>query len=68
MSDLNNDLIGAAWLVHKYQLVLSGCLPVQSQIGGRRLTHSSSEYTQEIYPERMRPVSEPVAHLQFHLR
>lgn len=68
MSDSNNDLIGAAWLVHKYQLVLSGCLPVQSQIGGRRLTHSSSEYTQEIYPERMRPAAEPVAQLQFHLR
>ncbi len=68
MSDSLNELIGSAWLAQKYQLPLPGRMPVQSQVGGRRATHISYDKRVEIFPEAMRPASDPAAHLQFHLR
>ena len=68
MNDLLTDPIGAAWLARTYQLVPTGRLPVQSQIGGRRATHTSDAGRLETYTQAMRPAAEPAAHLQFHLR
>ncbi len=68
MIDLPNDSIGAAWLAKTYQFQVTGGMPVLSQIGGRRTTQISDRGRLETYPEAMRPLSEPAAHLQFHLR
>lgn len=68
MKTLPDDPIGAAWLAKTYQIIPVGRLPVQSQIGGRRVTQIIDGDRLETYPETMRPTSEPAAHLQFHLR
>src|SRR3546814_15766019 len=68
MSDLPNDPIGAAWLAQVYQLLPTGRMPVQSQIGGRRATQISDGDRLETSPEAMPPSPEPPAHLPFHLR
>lgn len=68
MSDLPDDPIGAAWLTQAYELLLTGRMPVKSQIGGRRATQIINGDRLETYPEAMRPSSEPATHLQFHLR
>lgn len=68
MSDLPDDPIGASWLAQTYQLLPTGRMPLQSQIGGRRATQISDGHRLETYPESMRPAAAPAAHLQFHLR
>ena len=68
MKTLPDDPIGAAWLAKTYQIIPVGRLPVQSQIGGRRVTQIIDGDRLETYPETMRPASGPAAHLQFHLR
>ncbi|MDE1999534.1 MAG: cell filamentation protein Fic, partial [Burkholderiales bacterium] len=62
------DPLGAAWLSATYGISLMARLPVLSQIGGRRTTHWDGSFRKEIYPEAMRPTSDLVGHLQFHLR
>lgn len=68
MNELPADPIGVAWLVKTYQSIPVGRLPVQSQIGGRRVTQVIDGDRLETYPETMRPAAEPATHLQFHLR
>ena len=68
MNDLPADPIGAAWLALAYGITPIARLPVLSQVGGRRATQASNGFRLETYPEAMRPGSEPVAHLLFHLR
>ncbi len=63
MNTLPADPIGAAWLAKTYQIIPVGRLPVQSQIGGRRVTQIIDGDRLETYPETMRPASEPAAHL-----
>lgn len=64
----STEPIGAVWLVQHFGLQLMGRLPVASQIGGRRSTKIVDGFRLEVYPEAMRPDSNTVAHLQFHLR
>lgn len=68
MDELPADPVGVAWLAQTYQISPVGGLPVQSQIGGRRVTQIIDGNRLETYPETMRPVADPAAHLQFHLR
>ena len=68
MDELLVDPIGLAWLAKTYQITPIVRMPVQSQIGGRRLTEVIDGYRIETYQESMRPADTPAAHLQFHLR
>lgn len=68
MNELPVDPVGAAWLARTYGVTLMAQLPVSSQVGGRRATKINNGFRLETYLEVMRPVSEPAAHLQFHLR
>lgn len=68
MTDLPTDPIGAAWLAGRYGTMALGRLPVMSQVGGRRATKVTEGFRLETYLESMRPLPEPAAHLQFHLR
>lgn len=68
MTDLPDDLIGAAWLANTYSVTPLARLPVLSRIAGRRATHIDEGRRLESYPEIMRPAPEAAAHLQFHLR
>jgi Fic family protein len=64
----NSNTIGGLWLCEKFSLPLVNSLPVQSQIGARRLTISSENGTTETYQEMMRPDSTLRGHLTFHLK
>lgn len=68
MTELPPDPIGGAWLSQAYGVLPLGRLPVMSQVGGRRATQVNEGFRLETYAEPMRPVAEPAAHLQFHLR
>lgn len=68
MSNLPADPIGAAWLARAYDVAPMGQLLVLSQVGGRRSTEVKEGFQLETYLEVMRPIDEPAAHLQFHLR
>lgn len=68
MNDLPPDPLGAAWLARAYGVRSMGKSPVLSGAGGRRATAVEDGRRLETYPEVMRPLPEPAAHLQFHLR
>ncbi len=68
MSKFPIDSVGAAWLADNYEVYPIADWHVRSQIGTRRITQIVDGKKVEIYPESMRPINEPFAHLQFHLR
>ena len=68
MSKFPIDSVGAAWLADNYEVYPIAHWHVRSQIGTRRITQIVDGKKVEIYPESMRPINEPFAHLQFHLR
>lgn len=62
------NLLGGAWLVARYGLVLVIPLTVQSRIGGRRTTQLVDGIQSETFVEGMRPSTNLRGHLTFHLK
>lgn len=63
-----HNLIGGAWLVAHFSLVLVMPLSVQSRVGGRRSTLLVDGIKTETYVEGMRPGPNLRGHLTFHLK
>lgn len=63
-----NDVIGAAWLAHQYDIEPVMPLVVESRVAGRRSTHVGRPTTTESYVEAMRPSATLRGHLTFHLK
>jgi len=68
VTELPADPVGAAWLARNNGVTPMAQLPVISHMGRRRATKINNGFRLETYPKVMRPISEPAAHLQFHLR
>lgn len=64
----NQNLVGGAWLVARYGIVLVMPLAVQSRIGGRRATQLVDGVRTETFVEGMRPSARLRGHLTFHLK
>lgn len=66
--DYPKDVIGTAWLAQYFAVEPIQFLPIVSYISGSRRTQLDAQVRLEGYPENMRPVDEPAAHLQWMLR